>query len=239
MLTATRLGLSMTALQFAIGALNDIVDLPADREHVPPKPIPTGLVSLQEARVAAVTAAVVGLTIAAMNGPVVGGLAVIVLAIGAAYDVFAKGTPWSWVPFAVGIPVLPIYGWVGATGGLHPAFAALIPMAVLAGAALAIANARADLDTDLAAGTRSVATALGRRASMRVNVGLLVAATLIGLAAGPPTAWAPWEGALIIPFTAGALGLTRATSATQRAGWQLQAICVAIAGVGWVGALLA
>jgi len=238
-LTATRLGLSMTALQFAIGALNDIVDLPADREHVPPKPIPTGLVSLQEARVAAVTAAVVGLTIAAMNGPVVGGLAVVVLAIGAAYDVFAKGTPWSWVPFAVGIPVLPIYGWVGATGGLHPAFAALIPMAVLAGAALAIANARADLDTDLAAGTRSVATALGRRTSMRVNVGLLVAATSIGLAAGPPTAWAPWEAALIIPFTAGALGLTRATSATLRAGWQLQAICVAIAGVGWVGALLA
>ena len=34
----------MTALQFAIGALNDVVDAPADAGRVPPKPIPGGLV---------------------------------------------------------------------------------------------------------------------------------------------------------------------------------------------------
>ena len=33
----------------------------------------------------------------------------------------AKGTAWSWLPFAVGIPLLPVYGWLGAAGAL-PAF---------------------------------------------------------------------------------------------------------------------
>jgi len=241
-LTAIPLGLSMTALQFAIGALNDIVDLPADREHVPPKPIPAGLVSLQEARVIAVTAGVVGLAIAAMIRPAVGGLAVVVLAIGAAYDLLAKGTPWSWVPFAVGIPVLPVYGWVGATGGLHPAFAALIPMAFLAGAALAIANARADLDTDRAAGTRSVATALGPQWSVWINATLVLSATGIGYAAADP-------GRLVsVPWWMVALGTVAAIiavgqgrnddRAVLRAAWQLEAVGVAVAGVGWAAVLL-
>ena len=42
---------------------------------------------------------------------------VVVLAIGYGYDLRFKGTAWSWLPFAVGIPLLPVFGWVGATGG--------------------------------------------------------------------------------------------------------------------------
>jgi 4-hydroxybenzoate polyprenyltransferase len=233
---ASRLGISMTALQFAIGALNDVVDAPVDAGHVPPKPIPSGLLTSREARAVAVGAAVVGVLTAAPSGIGTVARAAIVLAIGGAYDLIAKGTAWSWLPFAIGIPVLPVYGWFGATGTLPPAFAVLLPMAVLAGAALAIANARADLDTDLAAGTRSVATALGPRASMWANVALLAAATLIGLVAQPPTTWAPWVGFVILTSTAGALSLARSGG---RQAWQLQAIGVALAGVGWVGALLA
>ena len=35
----------MTAFQFAIGALNDLVDAPVDRIGKPDKPIPAGLVA--------------------------------------------------------------------------------------------------------------------------------------------------------------------------------------------------
>lgn len=225
----------MTALQFAIGALNDLVDAPADTGHVPPKPIPSGLVAPTEARVVAAVAAAVGVMAAAPGGLTMVGLAIVVLAIGAVYDLVAKGTPWSWLPFAVGIPILPVYGWFGATGQLHPGFAALIPMAVLAGAALAIANARADVEGDRATGVRSVATALGRGRAMVANAGLIAAATVIGVIAQPPQTWAPWAALLIIPATAGAM--TQIRSGTRQA-WQLQAISVALAGVGWVGALL-
>ena len=76
------------------------------------------------------------------------------LSIGYGYDRFAKGTAWSWVPFALGIPLVPVYGWVGTGQPLPSAFAVLVPCAVLAGAALAIANASADFERDLAAGRR-------------------------------------------------------------------------------------
>jgi len=239
--TAARLDLSMTALQFAIGALNDLVDAPADRYHVPPKPIPAGLVTEREARAVAIAAAGAGAILAVPDGWSVVALALLVLAVGAAYDVFAKGTPGSWIPFAVGIPILPIYGWVGATGMLHPAFAALVPMAVLAGAALAIANARADLDTDRAAGTRSVATALGASWSGWLDLALMTAATAIGVVTARASDWPPAASLTVLIGTATvavALVLAGRDSRRGRAAWHLQAIGTGIAGLGWAAALL-
>ena len=86
-------------------------------------------------------------------------LAVVVLAIGVAYDLVAKGTPWSWLPFAVGIPILPVFGWVGRDGAL----ARLLRRCSsrrrsLAGAGLAIANARVDVERDARPAIASVAT---------------------------------------------------------------------------------
>ena len=181
-----RLGLSMVFLQFAIGALNDIVDATADAGRVPPKPIPGGILTTAQARVVVVAAGAIGLALAASSGPALLVLGVIVLAVGAAYDLFAKGTAWSWLPFAVGIPLLPVFGAVGATGSVPGSFAILVPMAVLAGAGLAVANARADLDVDAAAGTTSVATRLGPRWSWWVDLALLGGATVLGFTVRGP-----------------------------------------------------
>ena len=239
--TASRLGLSMTSLQFAIGALNDIVDAPADAARLR-KPIPSGAISVPLARAIVALAAVVGMILAATVGMQVVVVAVLVLAIGAAYDLFAKGTPWSWLPFAVGIPLLPVYGWVGATGTLPDFFAILLPMAVLAGAALAVANARVDLEADRASGTRSVATALGAERSWWAGALLMLAATAIGVVATTTATWAPLAIALVVGGTgvvaAGvALGRGAGTAARRRA-WEAQAIGAAIAATGWIAGLL-
>ena len=237
-----RLGLSMAAVQFAIGALNDIVDAPADAARQPPKPIPSGAVSISEARVVVAVTAGVGLLLAAMAGPAVLLVALVVLGIGAAYDLLAKGTPWSWIPFAVGIPLLPVYGWLGATGTLPPAFAVLLPMALLAGAALAIANARPDIEIDREAGIRSVATALGLDRSWWVSAVLFAGATAIGLVFVGREGWTPATFALVIGGTAvvvTGLVLGRAhASGTRRRAWELQAVGAAIATAGWVIGLL-
>ena len=37
----------------------------------------------------------------------------------------SKGTAWSWLPFALGIPLLPVFGWLGAAGSLPASFAVL------------------------------------------------------------------------------------------------------------------
>ena len=114
----------MTLLQLGIGTVNDIVDAPLDAGRKAGKPIPAGLV----ARVGgAVGLAVVAFGSGSLSRPpsslATGVLAVVVIAIGLAYDLRLKGTAWSWLPFAVGIPILPVFGWVGATGTLAPVFA--------------------------------------------------------------------------------------------------------------------
>jgi hypothetical protein len=41
-------------------------------------------------------------------------IAIVVLAAGIWYDLGAKGTVFSWVPFAIFIPSLPLWGFAGA-----------------------------------------------------------------------------------------------------------------------------
>ena len=99
-----------------------------------------------------------------------------------AYDLWPKGTAWSWLPFAIGIPLLPVYAWYGGTGSLPPAFALLVPAAVAAGAALAIGNARADAERDVASGVESIATALGPRRAWLTQVLILAAVGAVAVA---------------------------------------------------------
>jgi geranylgeranylglycerol-phosphate geranylgeranyltransferase len=232
----------MTALQFAIGALNDLVDAPADVGRAPPKPIPSGRVSVATARTVAVTTAVLGVAIAATVGFGVALLAVVVLAIGASYDLAAKGTPWSWLPFAIGIPVLPVFGWYGATGGLPPFFVVLFPMGVLGGAALAIANARVDLDADRASGTASVASRLGEERAWWVHAGLWIATLALAVTwlvavAAPPGGIAAVVGIGLVLLGA-AVRARGATGRRRRWAWELEAVVASAALVVWLVVVL-
>ena len=232
----------MTALQFAIGALNDIVDAPRDEGRIPPKPIPAGIVSPATAKAVVLIAAGFGLLLAVPSGSATLLVAVVVLLVGATYDLAAKGTAWSWLPFAVGIPLLPVYGWLGASGALPGSFVVLVPMAVLAGAGLAVANARADLDTDRASGTQSVATALGARRSWWIGLGLMATATTLGAVLGDVLTWTLLPLALVVVGTlvvlVGVVVGRGETAEARRRAWEAQAIGAAIAATGWVAGLL-
>jgi 4-hydroxybenzoate polyprenyltransferase len=232
----------MTALQASIGALNDLHDATDDAGRKPGKPIPAGLVSVPVARGVVVVGAVLGIGLAALTDPVIAVLAVVVLAIGYGYDLAFKGMAWSWLPFAVGIPILPVYGWLGAGSDLPPFFVALLPMAVLAGAALAIANARADLERDQAAGTISVATRLGLEGSWLLHAGLWGIALAIGLG------WLVFRGvglvgALPVVVAAGLIvavvfwSRRRGPAGRERA-WQFEAAGAALALSSWLVAVL-
>jgi 4-hydroxybenzoate polyprenyltransferase len=239
--TALRLGVAMTALQLGIGALNDVIDAPRDAGLKPRKPIPAGLVSRQGGLAIAFTAFGAGLLLAATEGPLVAGLAVVVIAIGLAYDLRLKGTAGSWLPFAVGIPILPVFGWVGATGGLSILFVVLVPAAVAAGAALAIANSLVDVERDRAAGASSVAAALGeeraRGVATALLVGIAVAAALSSFALG---------GVAIAAVIVGVVGclpvlatwLARSPDPGRRElGWRAEAIGLGVLAVAWLAAV--
>ncbi len=230
----------MTALQASIGALNDIRDAPDDAGHKPGKPIPAGLVSVTVAWAVVVMGAAFGIALGALADVRIGALAVVVLLIGYGYDLLAKGTAWSWLPFALGIPLLPVYGWLGATGALPSFFVALLPMTMLAGAALAIANARADLERDVGAGTVSVATRLGAERSWRLHAALWSVVLVVGLGS---LAFRGVGLDQIVPVAAAAgligatvVGSRHARPAVRERAWQFEAAGGGLALLAWLAA---
>jgi 4-hydroxybenzoate polyprenyltransferase len=239
---ALRIGLAMTALQFGIGATNDIVDAPRDAGHKPGKPIPAGVISPPLARAVALASFGVGLVLALPSGTPTLVLAGLVIGIGLAYDLVLKGTAWSWLPFAVGIPILPVFGWIGATGSLPSVFALLVPVAVAAGAALAIANGLADVERDQAAGVSSIATALGAPRGWAIQAGIVVACVATAIVSAAILGASPGQVVLIalagcLPIAGAGIGRSGGADRRERA-WQLEAVGIAAVGVAWIWALL-
>ncbi len=238
------LAASMALLQFAIGTLNDIVDTPRDAATKHGKPIPDRVVGESAARAVLLLSAGAGLAAALASGPQILLLAVVVLAIGAWYDLAANGSRLSWLPLALGVPLLPTYGWLGATGGLPPAFTVLAPVSALAGAAIAIANAAVDIERDAAAAKKSLAVALGpvRTTALVLVLQVLVAATAV--ASGSMLgAWGPWldiaTWVALVPVAGALLGLvaSRRGPAAREVAFELQAVGLGLLVVAWVNAV--
>ncbi|HEX5590763.1 MAG TPA: UbiA family prenyltransferase [Candidatus Limnocylindrales bacterium] len=240
--TAIRLGTAMTAIQFSIGVLNDLVDAARDGGRRPPKPIPAGLVRPATARLVAVLAAAAGLALSAASGLPTVFVAVAGAACGYAYDLRLSRTRWAWLPLAIALPIVPVYAWLGATGTLPDDLLVLVPIGMLAGGGLAVGNALADQDADARAGSPSIPVRLGAMRAWWIHLGVLGAATglaLLTLPAGAAGATVLSAcGAAGIVLGAGILGVGSvgrgASPAAARLGWAVEAVGVAALGVGWL-----
>jgi 4-hydroxybenzoate polyprenyltransferase len=238
---AVRLALGMLGLQFAIGAANDLADASRDRVGRPDKPIPAGLVNPHHAAAVLLVASVAGLWAAGSVGVAALVVGTVGLADGLIYDFRLKGTAISWVPFALGVGLLPVYAWLGAAGALPPVFWGIVPLAFVAGATLALANSLADLERDLLAGAASVATALGRGRALALSA---LALAILQLAVVVSSAVVgPLPAGLVAELAGAALGwlglrLTASWSEpARRLGWEVQAVGVVVMGAGWLVAL--
>jgi 4-hydroxybenzoate polyprenyltransferase len=248
---AARLSLAMLAIQVGIGAANDVADAAQDAVVKPAKPIAAGRVAPIEARAVAAAGLAVGLLLAASISPGALALAAAGSATGLAYDVWLKGTPMAWLPFAVGIPLLLLFAWWGARQALPSALTLAASLAVPAGAALAIANALPDAERDARSGVKSVATILGPRRASRVVAGLQA---LVGAAAvvsylalaGADGSSAPASVALagvglaaslVLVAIGVVLGAGDSVARRQR-GWELQAVGLGVLAAAWTGGLV-
>ena len=234
---ALALTVAMIALQGSIGALNDLCDVDRDRVAGRAKPIPAGLVGRQAAWLIVGAGLSIGLSLSAAAGPATLGVALAGTALGYLYDLRLKTTPWAWLPFALGIPLLPVYAWIGAVDRLPVGFAVLVPLAILAGAAIALINGLVDVERDKVAGSVTPAVWLGRSGGWLVAA-ILEALVSIGAEGSLLAASAPFgavagvaAGSLVL-----GLGLTfsRASQPARRErGWQMGAIGFGVLAAAW------
>lgn len=227
----------MVALQVSIGALNDLVDVDRDHGRKPGKPLPAGLVGRGTARVVVAAGFLVGMTLSTLVGVVPAIVALAGTATGYAYDVRLKATPWAWLPFAVGLPLLPVYAWLGAIGRVPGAFLLLMPLAIAAGAAVALSNGLVDLDRDRAAGVETPAVRLGAGRALRLTAVLVVIVAIgvggtLAVIGASPAAWLVALGGT----GSGAAGLSLlGSSAPERRelGWEACAVGIGLLATGW------
>jgi len=231
----------MLFLQFAIGAANDIADAAEDSLAKPRKPISAGLLSKRQVSVLFSVCTALGLVLAVTVSLPLLAVAVVGLADGLLYDWRLKGTVISWVPFAAGVGLLPVFGWVGATGALPSSAPLVVSLAVAVGSALALANAYADLDDDRATRTESVATLLGSPATLIANGAVLALVYIVAYATTSDVA-APAVAKEMEVFgaIAATLGLGLAGMAKGRwrhLVWEVQGLGLSGLGIGWLAAM--
>jgi 4-hydroxybenzoate polyprenyltransferase len=237
---AVLLGASMLLIQFSIGTFNDLLDAPADAIAGRSKPLVDGRVTARIALRVGVVCGLAGLVLAGFAGPATALVACAGYGIGLAYDVRLKASAWSWLPYAAGIPLLPVFAWVGATGDLPGPILVLAGLGVLGGTSLAIANSLADAERDAASRTRTVATALGRDRAIRLGgllglaVGAVATTSAIELAGWIPGTWVTAAGAATL-----VAGLALGFAGRLQRAWEVQAIGLAILAAGWVASLAA
>jgi len=233
----------MLALQFSIGAANDLLDERDDGVAKPAKPLPAGLIDRRAAQGIAVGGGIVGLAAAALHGTAVLSVAVAGYALGLLYDLGLKRTPWGWLAFAFALPLVPAFAWLAASGELPPRFGLLAGLGLLAGAALAVANGLVDLPGDAASGSRGVAVSLGRRGGLALvvvaetAVAFVVAVTLLAPGEGIPTIPTWLVGAAVLGGSTCCIAgwrLSADPAARRReAGWELQAVGLGLLALGW------
>jgi 4-hydroxybenzoate polyprenyltransferase len=175
----------MLFAQVSISALNEWADADLDTRSGRLRPIPLGLTSRRAAVALAAVTAVAALLLSPLSGFGLAAFLVVTLGIAAGwgYDLVLKPTPLSFLPFAIGFPLLPV--WVGlvahrSAGSLVAIVIGAVPLAI----GIHLADAIPDRDSDRAYGVGTLAVYLGRPvaeivAAIAVAIGSAVAIVLV------------------------------------------------------------
>jgi 4-hydroxybenzoate polyprenyltransferase len=178
---------AMALVQVAIGLFNEYCDRDLDRWAKPDRAVPRGVLGYRQACVAAWVSLATGLACAAVLS--LWGAAVLAVGggMGMVYSARLKRTVWSWLPYAVAYPIVPLWVWV--TLGVFRAELLLIyPLVVPFAVGVHLCNQLRDYDADLAQGMRGVVQWLGQRTAGKLCWGLLTVMPLLALAG-----WG-WQG---------------------------------------------
>ena len=169
------------AMQISIAMLNDYCDRRLDAASKPGKPIPRGLIHAREALIGGFVMIAIMLILLLQLPLLALLISLCYLALGQAYNLGLKSTPFSGIVFALAMPLIPLYAFAGI-GRVPYVLFWLVPTGFLLGMALNLANSLPDIEQDAANGAKTLAVVLGVRRSFAVCQAMIVlAAALIGI----------------------------------------------------------
>lgn len=229
--------MAMLGGQLAVGATNELVDVELDRVAKPSKPLVSGLATERGARMMIVA----GLALMVL-GSLRFSLAAFALCslgtgLGVAYSLWFKRSAWSWIPYILAVPLIPIWVWT-ALESVPMALVALYPIAIPALVAVQIAQSLPDIEGDATVGVRTLAVALGEQNARAMMVGcvavsILVAGVIAPLALPRPAfVWAAGLAGAVAMMTLIARWRRDASRARMMA-FPVVAGVVAVLGIGW------
>lgn len=170
-----------TIMQLSIAVINDYCDRRLDAVSKKRKPIPRGLISPNEALFFGLLLTVFMFVLLLPLNRLALYVTVLYLLCAQGYNLGLKSTPFSGIVFALAIPLIPLYAFVGV-GHIIPALFWLVPAGSLLGIALNLANSLPDIEEDEAQHARTLAVALGiRRTFLACPLLILLCTILTGL----------------------------------------------------------
>jgi 4-hydroxybenzoate polyprenyltransferase len=229
-----------TAMQLSIAMLNDYCDRRLDALSKPNKPLVRGLVTPREALVVGILMILLMLALLLFLNPLALWISLAYLALGQAYNLGLKSTPWSGLVFSLAIALIPLYALVGVNR-VSPAIFWLVPASFLIGVALNLANALPDIEGDRAGGANTLAVLLGVRWSFFCCPLLIVAAValMVSLMVSGIVPAQPWTIAALLAVTCLAIGTMalffgpqKPIQTRQRYFYLVVFTCL-IVGIGW------
>ena len=220
--------LTMLGVHTCIGASNDYLDRHRDRGR-PEKPIASGALPPSAGLLLTAVGITMGLVAAAQVSTLTFALAVTGALVGATYNVWLKHTALSWLPFALGVSIIPAFAWSTVSSVLPTPILTLSLISLPGGAALALQNSLADRALDLQSGMRSAVVRLGERTAFGL-LALLHLVSLTALLAFAPGNTSPTTlaAAALLLAIGVACSATRSRWARQR-GWEISAAALAVA----------
>ena len=219
---------TMLGIHTCIGSLNDVFDRHRDAGRAE-KPLASGAVPTRAALTIAAVGVSCGLLAAAQLGSIALTLATAGAALGLAYNAGVKNTPLSWLPFALGVSIIPLFAWA-ATGLSAPApILGLSLAAIPGGAGLALQNGLADRVLDARAGLRGVVVRLGERRALALALLAHGAAIGVVLTVSPAQVAPASLLAASLMIATGLACSGASTRWTRQRGWELSALGLAVA----------
>lgn len=170
---------AVLAGQLSIGWSNDLIDLGRDRAvGRTDKPLAAGTLPESTARVACAAAVVATVILSLACGAVAGAVHLGCVAAGWAYNLGAKATVLSWLPYAIAFGGLPVFITLAERGGSLPPWPVPVAGALL-GIGAHLVNVLPDLADDEATGVRGLAHRIGYHPASALAVTSLAAATAV------------------------------------------------------------